>query len=194
VPTHYTIRTNWNGPGWNHLKSWLVETSVDGKSWRDVAREEDNERLNGKWFTGTFAVARGGECRFIRLVNIGKNHYGDDQLLITAQSQCLTIITHWSTIMVIRFHHRANKDTTKNLPSAVLVSLLKPSVDVLWQHSLPYMDLRRATYLTIALLPNHETTSADASLDVPVRPPFRRCLPRGQRPPPLQCPVPSGRL
>jgi hypothetical protein len=32
VPTHYTIRTNANDPGGFHLKWWLVDTSVDGKS------------------------------------------------------------------------------------------------------------------------------------------------------------------
>jgi hypothetical protein len=32
VPTHYAIRTNGTGPGYAHLKSWLVETSKDGKS------------------------------------------------------------------------------------------------------------------------------------------------------------------
>jgi hypothetical protein len=84
VPTHCTIRTNLRDPGDWHLKSWLVETSVDGKSWREVAREENNEQLNGEWFTSTFAVTGGGECRFIRLVNIGKNHYGDGQLVISA--------------------------------------------------------------------------------------------------------------
>jgi regulator of replication initiation timing len=80
VPTHYTIRT-WQAA---HLKSWLVETSADGEKWREVAREEDNRQLNGKWYcAGTFAV-EGGECRFIRLVNIGENHRGDDCLIITA--------------------------------------------------------------------------------------------------------------
>jgi hypothetical protein len=84
VPTHYTIRTNnWRSGGW-HLKSWLVETSVDGENWREVAREENNTQLNGKFFTATFAVADGGECRFIRLVNMGRNHYGDDHLVISA--------------------------------------------------------------------------------------------------------------
>jgi hypothetical protein len=39
VPTHCTIRTNSSAPGYNHLKSWLVETSVDGHSWQEVARE-----------------------------------------------------------------------------------------------------------------------------------------------------------
>jgi hypothetical protein len=84
VPTHYTIRTNGFGLGYGHLKSWLVETSADGKSWREIAREEDNEQLNGKGFTGTFAVAGGGGCCFIRLVQIGRNHWGDDQIWISA--------------------------------------------------------------------------------------------------------------
>jgi hypothetical protein len=72
------------GPGGDRLKSWLVETSVDGKKWRQVAREEDNKQLNGSAFTGTFAVAGGGECRFIRLVNVGRNHSGNGCLCIPA--------------------------------------------------------------------------------------------------------------
>jgi hypothetical protein len=84
VPTHYTIRTHWNGPGGQHLKSWLVETSMDGENWREVAHEEDNKQLNGTYFTATFLVAGGEECQFIRLVNIGRNHFGHDQLVIHA--------------------------------------------------------------------------------------------------------------
>jgi hypothetical protein len=84
VPTHYAIRTNRNGPDLSHLKSWLVETSADGKIWREVAREEDNNQLNGPYFTGTFAVVGRGECRFIRLVNIGRNHIGTDCIWISA--------------------------------------------------------------------------------------------------------------
>jgi hypothetical protein len=84
VPTHYAIRTYGGWPGNYHLKSWLVETSTDGESWREVAREEDNEQLNGRHFTGTFAVAGGGQCHFIRLVNIGRNYLRDDRILISA--------------------------------------------------------------------------------------------------------------
>jgi hypothetical protein len=84
VPTHYTIRTHRGNPGTAHLKSWLVETSTDEKNWREVAHEEDNKQLNGKWFTATFPVTGGGECRFIRLVNIGRNHWGNDLLCISA--------------------------------------------------------------------------------------------------------------
>jgi hypothetical protein len=67
-----------------HLKSWLIQTSTDGVSWWKVACEKGNEQLNGKRFTCTFPVAGGGVCRFIRLVNMGKNHHGSDQLVISA--------------------------------------------------------------------------------------------------------------
>jgi hypothetical protein len=83
VPTHSTIRTYNCNPGFEHLESWLLETSADGESWREVAREEDNGQLNGARFTGTFAVADGEECRFIRLVNIGRKHFGNDCLCIS---------------------------------------------------------------------------------------------------------------
>jgi hypothetical protein len=84
APTHYAIRTNSMGPGFAHLKSWVVETSVDGVSWQEVAREENSEQLNGSHFTGIFELAFGGECRFIRLVNIGRNHRGNDGICISA--------------------------------------------------------------------------------------------------------------
>jgi hypothetical protein len=84
VATHYAIRTYWGEPRDWHLRSWLVKTSVNGKSWREVDRQEPNDQLNSPKFTGTFAVAGGGECRFIRLVNIGRNHGGYDGLVISA--------------------------------------------------------------------------------------------------------------
>jgi hypothetical protein len=82
VPTHYKIRTN-NSIGY-YLKSWLVETSTGGKNWEEVDHKEDNEQLNGSRFTGTFGFAGGGACRFIRMVNIGNNHYGSGPLCISA--------------------------------------------------------------------------------------------------------------
>jgi hypothetical protein len=56
---------------------------VDGKSWREVAREEGNKQVQCERLTGTFAVA-GGERRFIWLVSMGRNHTGTDQLRISA--------------------------------------------------------------------------------------------------------------
>jgi hypothetical protein len=84
VPTHYTIPTNELGPGGHHMKSWLLATSADGKNWRDVDSKDNSQGLNGKWYTDTFMVAGAGEHRLIRLVNIGRNHFEDDQLRIFA--------------------------------------------------------------------------------------------------------------
>jgi hypothetical protein len=84
VPSHYTVRTNDSPPGGLHLKSWLVEKSAYGENWREVDRRENNKQLNGANFTGTFPVEGDEECRFIRLVNIARNHWGDDCLMISA--------------------------------------------------------------------------------------------------------------
>jgi hypothetical protein len=72
------------GQGQAHLKSWFVEASAGGTSWLEIDHKENNNQLNGYRFTGTFPVAGGAECRFIRLVNIGKNHFGNDCLSISA--------------------------------------------------------------------------------------------------------------
>jgi hypothetical protein len=59
--------------------------NVDGRGELAESRhEEDNKQLNGYMFTATFAVASDGECMFIRLVNIGRNHYRSDCLCISA--------------------------------------------------------------------------------------------------------------
>jgi hypothetical protein len=83
VPTHYTIRTHGYDPGGQHPKSWLVEAPADGKKWRAVAREKNSTQLNNSRFAGGFTIAAPRECRFIRLVNIGRNHHRDDCLSIS---------------------------------------------------------------------------------------------------------------
>jgi hypothetical protein len=57
---------------------------MDGKEWRKVAREDGDKHLNGIWSTATFAVAGGGEFRFIRLVNVGRTHQGNEGICISA--------------------------------------------------------------------------------------------------------------
>jgi hypothetical protein len=83
MPTHYIIRTFSSPPGCGHLKLWL-ETSADGENWLETDHKENNEQLNSESFTGINTVAGCGECRFIRLVNIGRNHNGSDCLEICA--------------------------------------------------------------------------------------------------------------
>jgi len=87
VPTHYAIRTYGYGVNGEHLKNWVVETSLDGKLWTEIDRKENNSAMNAFKVTRIFDVSRREECRFIRLVNVGRNWYegvGDDVLDISA--------------------------------------------------------------------------------------------------------------
>jgi hypothetical protein len=76
-PTNYTIRTDL-------LKSWVVESSLDGEAWTEIDRKTDNEDFMDGWETASFAVSNSAECRFIRLTQTGKNHKGSDYLHIQA--------------------------------------------------------------------------------------------------------------
>jgi hypothetical protein len=54
APIHFAIRSD--GPGEGHLTSRLVGTSEDGRNLEEIDHREDNNGLNGDWFTTTFAV------------------------------------------------------------------------------------------------------------------------------------------
>jgi hypothetical protein len=84
VPTHYAIRSLYCG-GVNraNLKSWLVELSSDGTNWTEIDRRENNPELNDRNVTRTFPVSKSKDGRFIRIVNIGRNHHGNDCLSIS---------------------------------------------------------------------------------------------------------------
>jgi hypothetical protein len=51
---------------------------MNGQKWQQVDHKDNNTELNGKRPTRPFVVTGGGECWFIRLVNIGKNLCGGD--------------------------------------------------------------------------------------------------------------------
>jgi hypothetical protein len=81
-PTHYTI-------GSSSLKSWVVESSLDGEAWTEIDRKMDNEDFKkASWKdpakTVSFAVSKLAECRFIQLTHTGKGHDGKDDLFIRA--------------------------------------------------------------------------------------------------------------
>jgi hypothetical protein len=79
-PTHYTIKSL-------NLKSWVIESSLDGRSWTEIDRQMDNYdfRRNTPFApvkSASFAVSNSTECCFIRLTQTGKNHAGSDFLSI----------------------------------------------------------------------------------------------------------------
>jgi hypothetical protein len=84
IPTHYTIRSFRPGAGSAHRKSWLLEVSTDGNIWTEVDERGENSELNGSLIARTFAVKKSEECRYIRLVNVGRNHEGDEALCLSA--------------------------------------------------------------------------------------------------------------
>jgi 3-dehydroquinate synthase class II len=58
---------------------------VNEDSWREVGGKEDNKRLKGCGFTATIVIAVGGDCGFIPLVNIVRNHQEDGELPVSAR-------------------------------------------------------------------------------------------------------------
>jgi predicted nucleic acid-binding Zn-ribbon protein len=85
IPTGYAIRSMYNGyVNGPNLKSWSVEVSLDGREWTEIDRRESNADLNAKNVTHTFSVLRHETGRFVRLVNIGRNHFNSDMLCISS--------------------------------------------------------------------------------------------------------------
>jgi septal ring factor EnvC (AmiA/AmiB activator) len=85
IVTNYTIRSMYNGyVNGPNLKSWLIQVSLDGEEWTEIDRRDSNADLNGKDITRTFAVLRHEVGRFVRLVNIGRNHFNSDMLCISS--------------------------------------------------------------------------------------------------------------
>jgi hypothetical protein len=78
--TYYTIKSAC-------LRSWIVEGSVDGRNWTQIDQETNNRHFDlTAWDyspgagLGAFRVSNSAGFRFIRLMQTGKNHYGNDTL------------------------------------------------------------------------------------------------------------------
>jgi hypothetical protein len=67
-----------------YLRSWIVESSLDGSNWSVLNRRENNDEMTSAHPIGTFTVSQSNESRFIRLRQIGKNAAGNDYLILYA--------------------------------------------------------------------------------------------------------------
>jgi hypothetical protein len=78
-PVHYTLVVEF-------LKSWVVEGSLDGRSWTEIDRQTYNQDFKARWQTGctSFPVSKPVEFRFIRLTQTDKNYCDDDVLYVYA--------------------------------------------------------------------------------------------------------------
>ena len=84
TPTSYSIMSWAAVPGYNHLKSWVLEVSNDGSegSWETVDSRENNNNLNRENGTCNFPIIDppSGAFRFVRLRLTGPTHKGDHML------------------------------------------------------------------------------------------------------------------
>jgi hypothetical protein len=83
-PTHYVIQSSSSPVNDVHLKSWIIESSMNGIQWTEIDRRVDNEELNGPDCVKEFAVSESLDCRYIRLTQIGPNHHNNEVLLFVA--------------------------------------------------------------------------------------------------------------
>ena len=77
---HYTIKNKHFGK--EHLKSWILEVSNDGKNYEIIDRQKNCELLHGPLKSGTFKVSQTTPQRYIRLKQTGQNWFGFNTLYI----------------------------------------------------------------------------------------------------------------
>jgi hypothetical protein len=78
------MRMSSYGPNSYHLKNWVIEGSIDGTSWSELDRRENNTDLNNSYAVKTFNVCKVDTFRMIRLRQIGPNHGNNNYLIFTA--------------------------------------------------------------------------------------------------------------
>ena len=86
-PTSYSIVSATGGPGWDHLKSWVVEVRNDGdRGWLEIDRRDNETALNAKLVTQNFKVNRSltEGFRFFRIKATGPNHVNNNFLTMCA--------------------------------------------------------------------------------------------------------------
>jgi hypothetical protein len=80
IPTQYSIQAHGSTRNGSHLRSWVLERSIDGLTWTELDRRTHSDDFNGPNSVHAFSIPKSIECRFIRLRQTGKNHEGNDML------------------------------------------------------------------------------------------------------------------
>lgn len=73
IPTAYAIRSRPDEPvNGKHLRSWVIEVSMDGTEWTEVDKQENNSELNGSGITKVFNLDDHVQSKLIRLRQTGE--------------------------------------------------------------------------------------------------------------------------
>jgi serine/threonine protein kinase len=81
--THYSIKTYSSPRGFSHMRFWQLLGKTAAGPWSALDARDDNDDLNGKWHYATYVCTTPSAAQFVKLVQTGPNHHGDNYLHIT---------------------------------------------------------------------------------------------------------------
>jgi hypothetical protein len=81
--THYSVRSRRDADSY-HLRSWILEGSIDCESWVDIDHHTNDSSLNGQGAIATFPVSSSSDYQYIRLRQVSMNSNGNHCLVVNA--------------------------------------------------------------------------------------------------------------
>jgi hypothetical protein len=81
--THYSVRSR-RDMNANHLRSWILEGSLDCESWVEIDHHTNDSSLKSQGAIATFPISFSSDYQNIRLRQIGVNSSDTHQVLVTA--------------------------------------------------------------------------------------------------------------
>lgn len=82
--THYSLKTYNYVAGGNHLRSWVLEGSVNDSDWEEIDRRQSTNDLNDKAKIKSYKVKAPASYRYFKLTQTGKSHCDSDIMALTA--------------------------------------------------------------------------------------------------------------
>lgn len=86
IPSAYTLRTGSFGTTGGHLKSWVLEGSIDNSNWTEIDQQNNCSYLKGSLLFHTFQIdnKNNDKFKYLRVRSTGKNWSGNVSLLFEA--------------------------------------------------------------------------------------------------------------
>jgi hypothetical protein len=84
VLTHYTLKSHSYEVNGDHLKSWVIEVSMNNKEWTVVDFRKNQQGLNGRERVASVEIECPVEARYVRIRQIGLNWHQMRYMVIRA--------------------------------------------------------------------------------------------------------------
>ena len=82
-PTNYTLRTFNCGPGYSHIKTWVLEGSNDGNNWTLLDSQTNCNLMNNKRATIVFNCNSDTSYHKLRIKMTGRNHHNGTYMCLS---------------------------------------------------------------------------------------------------------------